>query len=150
MAELSEKTRAKRVDDNGAKMVRIFASEQIESTRTLADRVTEALMRKIVGEELPAGSQLPSEQLMAQSFGVSRTVIRESISRLKSEGLVDTKQGRGAFVRTDRTDVPLRIGINSENPQTSLLHILELRLGSRRRNCIARCGASHTRSDVDH
>jgi DNA-binding FadR family transcriptional regulator len=107
----------------------MFASEQIESTRTLADRVTEALMRKIVSEELPAGSHLPSEQMMAQSFGVSRTVIRESISRLKSEGLIDTKQGRGAFVRTDRTDVPFRIGINAEDPRTSLLRILELRLG---------------------
>ena len=129
MAKPSMKAKTKRADDDGAEIARIFASEQIESTRTLADRVTEALMRKIVGEELPAGSQLPSEQVMAQSFGVSRTVIRESISRLKSEGLIDTKQGRGAFVRTDRTDVPLRIGINAEKPQTSLLHILELRLG---------------------
>lgn len=129
MAEASVKTKTRREEDNGAEIARIFASEQIESTRTLADRVTEALMRKIVGEELPAGSQLPSEQVMAQSFGVSRTVIRESISRLKSEGLVDTKQGRGAFVRTDRSDVPLRIGINMKEPRTSLLHILELRLG---------------------
>lgn len=129
MTESSVKTKTRRAEDNGAEIARIFASEQIESTRTLADRVTEALMRKIVGEELPAGSQLPSEQVMAQSFGVSRTVIRESISRLKSEGLVDTKQGRGAFVRTDRSDVPLRIGINAEEPRASLLHILELRLG---------------------
>lgn len=110
-------------------LARLFASEQLESTRTLADRVTEALMRKIVGEELPAGSQLPSEQMMAKSFGVSRTVIRESISRLKSEGLIDTKQGRGAFVRTDRTGVPLRIGIDPEDPKASLLQMLELRMG---------------------
>jgi len=112
-----------------AEVARIFAAEQIESTRTLADRVTEALMRKIVSEELVAGSQLPSEQMIAQSFGVSRTVIREAISRLKSEGLVDTRQGKGAFVRTDRSDVPLRIGMNRKDPRTSLLHIFELRLG---------------------
>ena len=129
MAEIPTKTRATPAVANGPDLADVFASEQIESTRTLADRVTEALMRKIVGEELPAGSQLPSEQRMAQSFGVSRTVIRESISRLKSEGLIDTKQGRGAFVRTDRTDVPFRIGIDAANPQTSLLQILELRLG---------------------
>jgi GntR family transcriptional repressor for pyruvate dehydrogenase complex len=114
---------------DSAKWIQLFASEQISSTRTLADRVTEALMRKIVGEELPAGAQLPSEQVMAASFGVSRTVIREAISRLKSEGLVDTKQGRGAFVRTDRTDVPFRIGIDPDDALPSLLHLLELRLG---------------------
>jgi DNA-binding FadR family transcriptional regulator len=86
-------------------------------------------MRRIVGGELPAGSSLPSEQLMAKSFGVSRTVIREAVSRLKSEGLIDTRQGRGATVRVDRTQVPLRLDIDSENPLPSLLHILELRLG---------------------
>ncbi|WP_255551314.1 FadR/GntR family transcriptional regulator [Granulicella sp. dw_53] len=113
----------------GSEWIALFASEQISSTRTLADRVSEALMRKIVGKELPAGAQLPSEQMMAASFGVSRTVVREAISRLKSEGLIDTRQGRGAFVRTDRTDVPLRLGIDATNPLPSLLHILELRLG---------------------
>lgn len=129
MQKAPAKIKPKKDGDKRADLARLFASEQIESTRTLADRVTEALMRKIVGEELSAGSQLPSEQMMAKSFGVSRTVIRESISRLKSEGLIDTKQGRGAFVRTDRTDVPFRIGIDPEDPRTSLLHILELRLG---------------------
>jgi DNA-binding FadR family transcriptional regulator len=116
-----------RADD--AELAALFASEQMSSTRTLADRVTEALMRKIGSKELPAGAQLPSEQMMAESFGVSRTVIREAISRLKSEGLIDTRQGRGAFVRIDRTDVPFRIGIDPENPLSSLLHILELRRG---------------------
>jgi hypothetical protein len=76
---------------NGADLAQLFASEHIDSTRALADRVTEALMRKIVGKELPAGAQLPCEQMMAQSFGVSPTVIREAVSRLKSEGLIDTK-----------------------------------------------------------
>lgn len=114
---------------DGSEWIALFASEQISSTRTLADRVSEALMRKIVGKELPAGAQLPSEQVMAGSFGVSRTVIREAISRLKSEGLIDTRQGRGAFVRTDRADVPLRLGIDATNPLPSLLNILELRLG---------------------
>jgi DNA-binding FadR family transcriptional regulator len=85
-------------------------------------------MNKILGDEF-AGSQLPSEQAMAEGFGVSRTVIREAISRLKSEGLIDTRQGRGAFVRTDRLDVPFRIDFDSEDLLGSLLHIIELRRG---------------------
>ena len=129
MPKTNEKTQRGGANGNSAGMVALFASEQISSTRTLADRVTEALMRKIVSEELPSGAQLPSEQAMAISFGVSRTVIREAVSRLKSEGLIDTKQGRGAFVRIDRTDVPFRIGIDPQNPLPSLLHILELRRG---------------------
>jgi DNA-binding FadR family transcriptional regulator len=113
----------------GAAAPSTFAPEPLGSNRTLADRVAEALMSKISGGELPAGSQLPSEQAMASGFGVSRTVIREAVSRLKSEGLIDSRQGRGAFVRTDHLDVPFRIGIDTEKPLESLLHILELRLG---------------------
>jgi GntR family transcriptional repressor for pyruvate dehydrogenase complex len=113
----------------GAAAPSTFAAEPLGSNKTLADRVTETLMSKISGGELPAGSQLPSEQAMASGFGVSRTVIREAVSRLKSEGLIDSRQGRGAFVRTDHLDVPFRIGIDTEKPLESLLHILELRLG---------------------
>jgi DNA-binding FadR family transcriptional regulator len=129
MPKTTTKKTKKSLEGTETQPVAPFAPEQMSSTRTLADRVTEALMRKIASEELPAGAQLPSEQMMAESFGVSRTVIREAVSRLKSEGLIDSRQGRGAFVRIDRTNVPFRIGIDAKNPLPSLLHILELRLG---------------------
>lgn len=106
----------------------VFSPQLIVGTRTLADQVTEALMNKLLSEDF-AGSQLPSEQAMAEGFGVSRTVIREAISRLKSEGLIQTRQGRGAFVRADRFDVPYRIDLNSDDLAGSLLHIIELRQG---------------------
>lgn len=129
MSKTTTKKTKKSLEGTETQPVALFTPEQMSSTRTLADRVTEALMRKITSEELPAGAQLPSEQMMAESFGVSRTVIREAVSRLKSEGLIDSRQGRGAFVRIDRTNVPFRIGIDPKNPLPSLLHILELRLG---------------------
>jgi DNA-binding FadR family transcriptional regulator len=106
----------------------VFSPQRIIGNKTLADQVTEALMNKILADEF-AGSQLPSEQSMAEGFGVSRTVIREAISRLKSEGLIHTRQGRGAFVRADRFDVPYRIDLNSDDVVGSLLHIIELRQG---------------------
>jgi len=60
---------------------------------------------------------------------VSRTVIREAVSRLKSEGLIDSRQGRGAIVRVDRGDVPLRLGIDTTDPLKAVLQIAELRVG---------------------
>jgi DNA-binding FadR family transcriptional regulator len=106
----------------------VFSPQPITGNKTLADQVTEALINKIRGNEF-ASSQLPSEQAMAEGFGVSRTVIREAVSRLKAEGLIDTRQGRGAFVRSDRLDVPFRIDLDSDNLLGSLLHIIELRRG---------------------
>lgn len=105
-----------------------FAPHPIAGSKTLADQVTEALTRNIRENRFP-DSHLPSEQAMAEGFGVSRTVIREAVSRLKADGLIDTRQGRGAFVRTDSLDVPFRIDLNSADLLGSLLHIIELRRG---------------------
>lgn len=106
----------------------MFTPQPITGNRTLADQVTEALTNQILANEF-SDSQLPSEQAMAKGFGVSRTVIREAVSRLKAGGLIDTRQGRGAFVRNDRLDVPFRIDLNSKDLLGSLLHIIELRRG---------------------
>ncbi|MDZ5456867.1 FadR/GntR family transcriptional regulator [Azohydromonas lata] len=65
---------------------------------TLADRVTASLMQQVRGGTYPPNSRLPPEPVLAQQFGVSRTVIREAVSRLKSEGLVETRQGSGTVV----------------------------------------------------
>lgn len=65
---------------------------------TLADRVTTALLAQVRSGAYPVHTRLPTEPQLAEQFGVSRTVIREAISRLKSEGLVETKQGSGTVV----------------------------------------------------
>ena len=126
--------------------VAVFSPQPITGNKTLADQVTEALIGKIRGNEF-SDSQLPSEQAMAEGFGVSRTVIREAISRLKAEGLIDTRQGRGAFVRTDRFDVPFRIDLGSKDLLGSLLHIIELRRGTGRRNRLPGGNAPQARPD---
>lgn len=105
-----------------------FPPHPLAGNKTLADQVTEALTNKILANEF-ADSQLPSEQAMAEGFGVSRTVIREAVSRLKAEGFIDTRQGRGAYVRNDRLDVPFRIDLSSKDLLGSLLHMIELRRG---------------------
>src|SRR5690606_15727839 len=60
---------------------------------TLADRITEMLAAQIRSGAYPVNARLPTEKFMTEQYGVSRTVIREAISRLKSEGLVETRQG---------------------------------------------------------
>ena len=67
-------------------------------TTTLAQRVVAGLKDKIMAGDLPPGRKLPSEAELIEEFGVSRTVVREAVSRLQAEGLVETFQGRGSFV----------------------------------------------------
>jgi GntR family transcriptional regulator, transcriptional repressor for pyruvate dehydrogenase complex len=54
----------------------------------LAARVAMILRRYIVVERLPAGHQLPPERRLADWLNVSRTVLREAISRLIGEGIL--------------------------------------------------------------
>ncbi|MNF87352.1 HTH-type transcriptional regulator Mce2R [compost metagenome] len=56
----------------------------------LAQQLVLDLSRKILAGELPAGTKLPTEQVITQERGVSRTVVREALSRLQAEGLVET------------------------------------------------------------
>ncbi|MFA4914661.1 MAG: FadR family transcriptional regulator [Comamonadaceae bacterium] len=65
---------------------------------TLADRVSSTLTEQVLSGVYPPHCRLPTEPQLAEQFGVSRTVVREAISRLKSEGLVETRQGSGTVV----------------------------------------------------
>ncbi|HVY99133.1 MAG TPA: FadR/GntR family transcriptional regulator [Dongiaceae bacterium] len=72
--------------------------EPVARRRTLTDEIATVLRDRVLSGDLMAGDRLPSEQQLAESFEVSRPVIREAIARLKVDGLIDTKQGLGAFV----------------------------------------------------
>jgi len=64
----------------------------------LAERLVEAFSENIRGCILRAGEKLPKESEIALRQGVSRTVVREAISRLQAAGLVETRHGIGTFV----------------------------------------------------
>src|SRR3954452_1477223 len=57
--------------------------------------VVHDLVTAIVTGEVAPGDSLPPEQGLSQHFGVSRTVIRESVKRIEEKGLVTVEQGRG-------------------------------------------------------
>jgi DNA-binding FadR family transcriptional regulator len=57
-------------------------------------RVVEAILR---GDFAPTG-KLPTEGELAVSFSVSRPTVREALSRLRSDGIIDSKRGSGSFV----------------------------------------------------
>ena len=63
-----------------------------------ADRLAETLRERIQGGALPPGSKLASEQAIAAEFQVSRTVVREAVARLKSDGLLETRKGAATRV----------------------------------------------------
>src|SRR5262249_45185423 len=94
----------------------------------LTDEVVERLSAEIRNGRLEPGSRLPTEQALMTGLGVSRTVVREAISALRSEGLVVTRQGSGAFVAADGSRVPFRIDADRSGSVADVLKVMELRL----------------------
>lgn len=60
--------------------------------------VVQDLVAAVVTGEVTPGEILPPESVLSQRFGVSRTVIRESVKRVEEKGLLTVAQGRGTTV----------------------------------------------------
>jgi DNA-binding FadR family transcriptional regulator len=95
--------------------------------RALSDTVAQQLLAQIDKGTFARGGRLPTEAVLAQEFGVSRTVIREAISRLKNEGVVEPRQGSGVYVSAHGAIRPLRIDYAEAMEGSSVLHILAVR-----------------------
>ena len=82
--------------------------EQIARADHLPTRIATQFAKRIYDGVLKPGDKLPTEHAMSKTFGVSRTVVREAIAQLRNEGLVETRQGVGAFV-VERTARQIRL-----------------------------------------
>lgn len=106
-----------------------MTSRKLAPLQNLTDRVAEALHDDITGGRYKIGDVLPSESEMSKTFGVSRTVMREAVSRLKADGLVASKQGAGIFVTAVHRPVSFSIDSTLEANIEELVSIVELRQG---------------------
>lgn len=88
------------------------------SSRTKKDRVAADLRERILDGRYVAGGQLPTEEHLAEHYGVSRNTVRDAMKALENEGLVVIRQGSGTYVRNSRPIVHLATsvsgGIDSE------------------------------------
>ncbi len=93
----------------------------------LSTLVASSISREIAQGRLGPGDQLPTEQALATTFGVSRSVVREAIARLRSEGLVWSQQGRGFFVSNGEHSEVLRLDDNLPHGARDFRSLFELR-----------------------
>src|SRR5579872_6131176 len=98
-------------------------------TRSLVDKVEDNLVELLQQRKLKIGDSIPKEIELAESLGVSRTVVREALSRLRMMGLIESKKKKGAVLTS-----PDLFGIMSKsmNPhildQDTLKEMFEIRL----------------------
>lgn len=95
---------------------------------SLVETVMNDLADKIRSGAYPAGAKLPTEPEVMAAHGVSRTVVRESMSRLQAAGLVETRHGVGTFVLARPASTSLQLDSATVMTIRELLAMLELRI----------------------
>jgi GntR family transcriptional repressor for pyruvate dehydrogenase complex len=98
-------------------------------TSSLVDKVEANLVELLQEKKLKVGDSIPKEIELAETLGVSRTVIREALLRLRMMGLIESKKKKGAVITSP--DLFAIMG-KSMNPhildQETLREIFEIRL----------------------
>ncbi|WP_439891629.1 FadR/GntR family transcriptional regulator [Ralstonia sp. 25C] len=98
----------------------------VRRTQSLADVVVDHIKGRIATESLRPGDKLPTESALMEALGVSRTVVREAISRLQAKSLIETRHGIGSFVLPPRADNSIQLG--DASTLHDILSMLELRM----------------------
>ena len=101
-----------------------LARRTLSLTQQLVDQLTAQIRR---GDIAP-GAKLPTEAEIIAAHGVSRTVVREAMSRLTAAGLTRTHHGIGTFVREVGAGANFRIEPDQLATLVEVLALLELRI----------------------
>lgn len=84
---------------------------------SLADQVFRVLLDRISDETYPAGSQLPTENELAEELNVSRSTVRTAIFKLEDRKIIHRKPGVGTYVTEN---------INISNPLNEFIEFSKL------------------------
>lgn len=94
----------------------------------LSEKVFVSIRDNILSRNLKEGDKLPSQDILAENYGVSRTVIREAVNKLSSLGLLKIEQGRGTFVHSAKLSVIMDPFFNDlQFERISIKELLEVR-----------------------
>jgi GntR family transcriptional regulator, transcriptional repressor for pyruvate dehydrogenase complex len=95
---------------------------------SLTAQVADLLCEAIYSGVYPVGTKLPSGKALGQMYGVSQAVIREATERLRSKGLIDSRQGSGCVVKARTEAEGFRILTTRVADPVELSSVFELRL----------------------
>ncbi|MFM2479992.1 FadR/GntR family transcriptional regulator [Celerinatantimonas sp. YJH-8] len=94
----------------------------------LSIQVVQEITNDIENGIYQAGDRIPTEYELIEKFGVSRTVIREAIANLRANHLIETRQGKGAFVLQKPTRDMFQLSHSGASAADELGYILDLRI----------------------
>lgn len=98
-------------------------------TRSLVDKVEAKIVDLLQSKKLGVGDAIPTEMELCEALGVSRTVIREALMRLKVMGLIQSKKKKGATITSPDIFANLNKSMNPHIlSEETLREMFEIRL----------------------
>lgn len=106
-----------------------FSSIAAIDNSSMVDKVEMSLFNFFTDKKLNVGDPIPKELELAEMLGVSRTVIRESLNRLRTMGLIETKKKKGTVIKSPDISALLQKSLIPHIlDKSTLKNIFELRL----------------------
>lgn len=130
------------------KTVSTLQIQRVGKGDSLATTVAKQLEAEITSGRIKVGDKLPTESALCDLFGVSRTVIREAITQLKSLGLVETRRGVGTTVMRAMSSETVFAYNVDPTAIKDILHILEIRMSVESDAC-ALAAKRRTEADLE-
>ena len=96
--------------------------------RGLVTEIVDALSASILEGQIKPGDKLPTESEIMARFDVSRTVVREALSKLQASRLVETRHGIGTFVIAPPSADNFKIADHDLSTVADVISVLELRI----------------------
>jgi GntR family transcriptional regulator len=91
---------------------------RLTSGEALPTRLSNDLRDRLDRQEWAPGEQLPTEAVLVETYGVSRTTVRQALKTLETQGLIIRRQGLGSFA-VDRSMI--RVGMEELKSITSTI-----------------------------
>lgn len=104
------------------------AGSKVERKPKLSESVVATIRRQLLAGEIQSGQKLPTEGQLTETFGVSRTVIREALAKLAADGLVEARQGAGVFATEHIVGAFGAMAADMGTKDSIALNVLEVRL----------------------
>ncbi|MEY3429054.1 MAG: HTH-type transcriptional regulator LutR, partial [Pseudomonadota bacterium] len=106
----------------------IATAEEPRKARSLGLDLVDKLTADVRMGRLLAGEKLPSEAEIMKHFGVSRTVVREALSKLQAAQLVETRHGIGTFVLPQNSAPSFQVSPHQLGTLHEVIALLEFRI----------------------
>jgi GntR family transcriptional regulator, transcriptional repressor for pyruvate dehydrogenase complex len=103
-------------------------SLKVERKPKLSETVVAAIRKQLQAGDIQPGQKLPTEGQLTETFGVSRTVVREALAKLAADGLVEPRQGAGVFVIEHISTMFGALAADMGSKDSIALNVLEVRL----------------------